>query len=83
MHSRFESGTYGRCNNGRIIARSINTTSDGDGSSYKYISQLIIQLDENDTLDGRTVECAYSETEYESMIGTYVIPYTRGKFTIL
>ena len=38
-HSQFECGTSQECNNGGI----------------KYISQLIIQLDENGTLDGRTV----------------------------
>ena len=83
QHYSFESEKS--CNNGTIIGRNINATYDGDGNGYgyKYISQLIIQLDENDTLEGRTVECAYSETEYESSIGTYVISYTRGKFTIL
>ena len=73
-HSRFESGTYGTCN--RIIVRSINTTSDSDG--IKYISQLIIQLDENNTLDleGRTVECIYDNGLYSKVIGIHY--YTRG-----
>ena len=77
-HSQFEGGTYyGTCNNGGIIARSINTTSDSDG--IKYISQLIIQLDENGTLEGRTVECVHIDNE-QTIIGTYVIAYTRGKY---
>ena len=43
FHSQFESGPSGRRNNGGIIGRSNNTTSDSDG--IKYISQLIILLD--------------------------------------
>ena len=74
-HSRFASGTdYGRCNNGRIIGRSINTTSDSDG--IKYISQLIIQLD--GTLEGSTVECVYDDGLHTIVIGTHVISYTNG-----
>ena len=73
-HSQFESGTSGGCNSGGIIARSINTTSDSDG--IKYISQLIIQLDENGSLDGRTVGCGYS---FGTEIGTHtIIACTRG-----
>ena len=70
-HSQFASGTSGSCNNGRIIGCSINTTSDSDG--IKYISQLIIQLDVNGTLEGRTVECGHDNfTHYSTVI------YTRG-----
>ena len=70
-HSQFGSGTSGGCK------RSINTTSVSDG--MKYISQLIIQLDVNDTLEGRTVECAHSFNTQTNVIGTYTISYTRGK----
>ena len=81
-HSQFESGTsVGECNNGRIIGHSINTTSDSDG--IKYISQLIIQLDENGTLDGRTVECDFLNGTHDIIIGTRAISYTRGKFKII
>ena len=73
-HYRFEWGISKGCNNGRIIGRSINTTSDSD--SIKYISQLIIQLDENGTLEGRTVECAHDKGTHEIVIGTHVISYT-------
>ena len=73
-HSRFESGTYGSCNNGRIIARSINTTSDSNG--IKYISQLIIQLDEKGFLDSKTVECIYTDGLNEMVIGMH--NYTGG-----
>ena len=72
-HSQFEIGISEMCNNGRIIGRSINTTSDSDG--IKYISQLIIQLDVNDTLEGRTVECVHNDVV---VIGTHTIVYTRG-----
>ena len=76
-HSRFGSGITSGCNNGRIIGRSINTTYDSDGN--KYTSQLIIQLAENDTLEGRTVECVHSFHTQTNVIGTYTISYTRGK----
>ena len=75
-HSQFEIGTSGvPC--GRIIGRSINTTSDSDG--IKYISQLIIQLDVNGNLEGRTVECAHIYGTQRNVIDTYTISYTRGK----
>ena len=64
------------CNNGRIIGRSINITSDSDG--IKYISQLIIQLNVNGTLEGRTVGC-FHENGNITAIGTHVISYTSGK----
>ena len=75
-HSQFENGTSVGCNNSGIIVRSINTTSDSDG--IKYISQLIIQLDENNTLEGRTVECFNDDGLHEIVIGTHVISYTSG-----
>ena len=80
-HSQFESGTSAMCNNGRIIGRSINTTSDSDG--IKFISQLIIQLDESGTLDGRTVECDFLNGTHDIIIGTHVIHDARGKLKIL
>ena len=77
-HSQFESGTSSSaCNNGRIIGRSTNTTSDSDG--MKYFSQLIIQLDVNDTLEGRTVECAHLSGTQTTIIGTHtIIPRNTG-----
>ena len=76
-HSQFESGDSNVCNNGRIIGRSINKTSDSDG--IKYISQLIIQLDVNDTLEGTTVECAHSYSRQTTIIGTHtIIACSRG-----
>ena len=76
-HSQFERGTSQECNNDRIMGRSINTTSDSDG--IKYISQLIIQLDENGTLDGRTVECVHISGAQTTIIGTHtIIACTRG-----
>ena len=73
-HSNIES--VASCNNGGIIGSFINTTSDSDG--VKYTSQLIIQLDENDTLEGRTVECAHYNLTHEIVIGIRTIDYTRG-----
>ena len=73
-HSRFESGTYTACN--RIIGHSVNTTSDSDG--VKYISQLIIQLDENGTLNGSTVECFHDDGLVTRLIGMHTINYIRG-----
>ena len=81
LHSRFQRRLSVECNNGRIIGHSINTTSDSDG--IKYISQLIIQLDENGTLEGRTVECDFLNGTHDIIIGTRAISYTRGKFKII
>ena len=75
-HTQFEIGTS-EVPCGGIIARSINTTSDSDG--IKFISQLIIQLDVNDTLEGRTVECVHNFNAQTNVIGSYTIFYTRGK----
>ena len=72
----FRGGISRECNNGRIIGRSINTTSDSDG--IKYISQLIIQLDVNATLEGRTVECLHDNFTQEVVVGAYTISYIRG-----
>ena len=72
----FKDGISGDCNNGRIIGRSINTTSDRDG--IQYISQLIIHLDVNDTLEGRTVECLHDNFTQEVLVGAYTISYKRG-----
>ena len=78
-HSQFESGSAtGGCNNGRIIARGINKTSDSDGD--KFISQLTIQLGVNDSLDGRTVECVHGNLTHRIIINTYTIHYTKGKY---
>ena len=77
-HSQFESGSpSGGCNNGRIVARGINKTSGNGGD--KFISQLTIQLGVNDSLDGRTVECAHDNLTQRITINTYTIHYTRGK----
>ena len=78
-HTQFENGDPTRgCNNGRIIARGINKTSDSDGD--KFISQLTIQLGVNDNLDGRTVECVHDNLTHSTTINTYTIHYTRGKY---
>ena len=80
-HTQFESGTSGGCNNGRIIGRSINTTSDSD--AIQYISQLIIQLDESGSLNGRTVECAHNYNVQTTIIGRHtIIACTRGIQTV-
>ena len=78
-HVRFEGGeATGGCNNGRISGHAVNKTSDGDGD--KFMSQLTIQLGVNDSLDGRTVECAHDNLTETITINTYTIHYTRGKY---
>ena len=79
-HSQFKSGTTTNdCNNGTIIARGINKTSGSDGDII-FISQLTIQLGVNDSLDGRTVECAHDNLAQRRTINTYTIHYTKGKY---
>ena len=77
-HSQFEHGTEVKvCNDGAITGHSINKTSvDLD---FEFTSQLIIQLDVNATLDGRTVECIYDNNTDDILVGNHTIVYTRGK----
>ena len=76
-HSQFENGSPTRgCNNGTIIARGINKTSHD-----KFISQLTIQLDINDSLDGTTVECVHDH-QAQRIIDTLTIHYTRGNYEL-
>ena len=79
-HIQFESGeATGVCNNGMIIGRNLNRTSDGLNSTFT--SQLTIHLPllnaTNNTLEGKTVECIFDDGLHEMSIGTHTIAYTR------
>lgn len=79
LHSRFHSNTsiQHHSANGKVIGRSINTTTDNDG--VKYILELYIQLDAA-AMEGNGVECYSDDGIDRSVIGTYAINYARGKF---
>ena len=81
-HSQFEVMPNSEtCNNGRIIGHGISGISSSDG--IKYISQLIIQLNVNDTLEGETVKCVHNNLRNEIVLGTHLITYTTtGTVTI-
>ena len=79
-HARFGSGgAIDICNSGMITGRILNRTFDGPNSIYT--SQLTINLpllnDTNNTLDGRTVECAYISDTID-VVGNHAIAYTRA-----
>ena len=76
-HSQFsENETVMKvCNDGTIIGKSIRRASIG----LNFTSELIIQLNANTTLDGRTVECVHNTiTNVDVVIGTHTIAYTTG-----
>ena len=76
-HSQFENRTVMEmCNDGAVIGHSIGKTS--VGLDFEFTSQLIIRLDVDATLDGRTVECAYDNNTDDILIGSHIIVYTRG-----
>ena len=74
-HSQFEVMPMSEtCNNGRIIGHGISGIFGSEG--IKYISQLIIQLNVNDTLEGETVKCVHNNLRNEIVLGTHVITHT-------
>ena len=69
-HSLFEHGlAMGECNNGVIVGRSIRQEGDN------YTSQLIVHLNVNSTLRGKTVECIYDDGKCTIPIGNHTIIY--------
>ena len=79
-HTQFEfGGATEVCNNGMIIGRNLNRTFDGFTDSI-FTSQLIINLPlpnaTNNTLDGRTVECTFSDLDGITVIGGHTIAVT-------
>ena len=74
-HTQFEAGTaVGECNDGVIVGHGVKMVD------LNFTSQLIIHLDVNSTLEGRTVECVYNDGLHETVTGNYTITnYTRGE----
>ena len=67
LHSRFENGTNGTCNNGTILGQSFTV----DSSSNCYVSWLCIMISP-DTV-GKTVKCSYDDGTTEEEIGSLLI----------
>ena len=73
-HTQFERGTaVGECNDGMVVGHGVKRVG------LNYTSQLVIHLDVNSTLEGRTVECVYNDGTYEMVIDTYSVISTRGE----
>ena len=73
-HTQFEHGAaVGECNNGKIIGSSLRRVD------LNFTSQLIVQLDINSTLEGRTLACVHNNGSHETAVGMYTITYTTGK----
>lgn len=80
-HSHFEQGTTDRCNNGAIVARSIDVVDlpASNGSSDQcFISQLNIAV--TDTMRNKTVKCFHdSSSQQSAIIGNTMLIFTTGK----
>ena len=69
LHGRFMShGSYGSCNNGAIVARSLST----DGNYYT--SQLNVTVTPD--ILGKTIECGYDNLIYSISFQLIVISIT-------
>ena len=74
-HSRFESGTVGECNNGEVIARSIEVMDTVKGSRC-YVSQLnfIASRDHNN----ETIMCEYVSSMDVTVVDEIIILFETG-----
>ena len=77
LHSQFGGErAVGVCNDGAITGRGIRRVG------LNFTSQLVVQLDINSTLEGRSVACVHDNGSHEIAIGTYTIVHTRGESTL-
>ena len=65
-HKRFLNGTFGSCNNGAIVARSVSV----EGNNY--ISQLNVSSD----IAGKTIKCLYDNGTICTIIFSIIISTT-------
>ena len=70
LHSRFDTGTYGTCNNGAIAARSLSA----EGNNYT--SQLNVTVTPDTA--GKTIECASDNGLRINRLFTSTIPTITG-----
>ena len=77
FHYLFEDGrAVGECNDGAIVGRNIKRLG------LNFTSQLVVQLDINSMLEGRTVACVHDNGSHETVVDTYTIVYTRGNLKL-
>ena len=70
FNSRFDTGTYGTCNNGAIVGRSLSV----DGNNYT--SQLNVTITPD--IAGKTIECLNYDKTDDILIFTSIIPTITG-----
>ena len=70
LHSRFDTGTYGTCNNGAIVARGLSI----EGNNYT--SQLNVSVTPNTV--GKTIECGSDNGLRINRLFTLTIPIITG-----
>ena len=71
LHSRFADGTFGVCNDGDIVARSLSV----EGNNYT--SQLSVNVTSN--IAGKTIDCVDDDTSNTTIRLSTVTPtYTTG-----
>ena len=66
FNSHFDTGTYGMCNNGAIVGRSLSV----DGNNYT--SQLNVTITPDTA--GKTIKCVHDRGAHEILIFTSIIP---------
>ena len=70
LHSLFDHGlAVGECNNGAIVGRGIRQVG------LNFTSQLIVHLNVNSTLRGKTVECFHDNGLQATSVGNHTIIY--------
>ena len=74
-HSQFESGTVGECNNGEVIARSIEVMNAVNGSRC-YVSQLNFVT--NMELNNKTVTCLHVSSTNVTEVGSLSVILITG-----
>jgi hypothetical protein len=71
-HSRFSSETIsGQCNNGAVVGRSLDVTTDNC-----YVSELTVNI--SISLDNKTVQCIHNSQEGRNIIGTSSLTVLKG-----
>ena len=70
LHSRFADGTFGVCNDGDIVARSLSVENNN------YTSQLNVNV--TSKIAGKTIECVNDDTNATIQFSTVTPIYTTG-----
>ena len=79
LHNQFESGRFGQCNDGAIVA-SITRVMDTISGSSCYISQLNFIV--NCAMNNKAVICLHDNGTNDIIIDTLTVNITTGRLLI-